>query len=375
MDFATSCISNLNAHYDTLLDTDIKFLYFMADDLAKGIFKPKMRQVFKKWRTDDETFYLIHGINGRNSWNAHVYRETILKHFVRIVDSVSSPAGTAPLIYDVELLQDDAGDVNHGDHITFGITRQRAAGTALLLTHRTSYIDDAGDFNFRRETCECNFVLTQDTAASVVESKRSFLDTKCGRTPGTMDTMGSVYVTVDSTVIHALATTAVLGHPMTGGGGRSHCAETRRYYTYKGRRRLIRRGDNCRYIDCGNGRRKVVQRGGAYHGVTFMSDAFVTFLAEKLFKEVQRTQPWLESVRLMYDELDELGEGSNRYIVVAYEFDVKRNVFFIAAHDALVACYVENLPTSAASAVTPEERHVHGRFMASAAAMVRAIAT
>lgn len=131
--FGTQCIERLETYYNNLDDTNIKFLFFLADDLQR----PKMKCVFKKWNVGGYTFYLTEGLqNGRNGWYVHIYEESLLKYFVRI--STPSTYG----IHNVTIQEQSAsGDVNHGDHITFGVVRQRVTSNALLLTHLTRYID------------------------------------------------------------------------------------------------------------------------------------------------------------------------------------------------------------------------------------------
>ncbi len=349
-------INNVKALYSGLPNTDIKFLFFYANDLSQ----PKVRSVFKRWTVGRETFYVIEGLqSGPNAFYMYVYKESIMKYFVSIRPTVGS---SSPIIEDaVVLASGDDGKVNHGDHVTVGILRQRTSGQALFATHSTKYIDDAGDFNFRREIAECNVLLS---ASSKDYDVATFAAQRCGRIPESRDTMDYIY---DTAHVHALYQISQAAHGIHTGGGKSN-EPKRRYHVHKGKRYLVRRGKNCRFIDCGRYRKVVIQRGGSYHGVTFMSDAFIAFLVEHVVKRVQSAMPYLEAACIIYDELEDICEGASEHIVMVYEFAHWRNVFYLKAHDALVACYVESAPQEAV--ITPEERQTHDAFKRSVASLV-----
>lgn len=360
MDFATQCIANIKAFHDGLPDTDIKFLFFLATDLSR----PKVKTVFKRFVVDKQTFYVMEGIqNGKNSFHLYLYKESVLKYFVRVRPLLSASAEHDATI----LASGDDGEANHGDHVTFGITRQKVPDRALLYTHHTRHIDDCGDFNFRRDVAGCNVLVTPE---SKDDDLAAFGSLRCGRSPATTsDTMGSVY---DAAHVHALYELSRIAHGVQSGGGAA--SAKRRYHVHKGRRYLVRRGKNCRYIESvasGKGKRVVIQRGGSYNGVTFMSDAFVAFLVDNIIRKVQTAMDCLEAASIFYDELDETCEGASEHIVMVYEYAQHRNVFYVRAHDALVACYVESAPVDAV--VTSEERRTHDAFKRAVASVVQTV--
>jgi hypothetical protein len=363
MEFANSCIANAKAFYNEMPDTDIKFLFFFANDLSQ----PKIRSVFRRWNVEGDTFYVIEGLqSGRNAFYMYIYKESIMKYFVRVRPLLTSSIDDAAI-----LASSDKGDVNHGDHVTAGIRRQRTPGQALFSTHSTKYVDDVGDFNFSRHIAECNVLLTASTKDHDVTT---FGAQRCEmRVPESRDTMGYIY---DSSHVHALHQLSQAAQGVhTGGGNRNE--PKRRYHVHKGKRYLVRRGKDCRFIDCrrkqsgSTKKRVIIQRGGAYNGVTFMSDAFIAFLVEHVVKQVQVAMPYLEAACIIYDELDDLCEGASEHIVMVYEFAHWRNVFYLKAHDALVSCYVETAPQGAI--VTPEERQTHDAFKRSVASLVQTV--
>ena len=346
-DFGQQCINNLKSFYENQTNTEIKFMFFLASDLSK----PKIKDVFKRWTIGKNTYFLIKGLQtGRNAWYVHIYEESRLKYFVKITKPYSNS------LYDVKIIHTKAdSDVNHGDHVTFGITRQKLPSNALVLTHWTEYIDDSGDFNFRREASQCNFIVNEKNIHSLLDDPSSFKNKRCERTPGTME---SNYTSNQLQLLYNLSRIAT---GIQAGGG-CVAKEKRKYHTCKGKRYLIRKGMNCRYINRGYNK-IIVQKGGEYNGVTFMSDVFIKFMVEHLIKKVQKTKPFLEAVQIIYDEFNELGDDANDYIVIVYEFEQSRTVFYLKAQDAFVSCYVETKThEDPMFAINPEERQIYDVF-------------
>jgi hypothetical protein len=76
-----------------------------------------------------------------------------------------------------------------------------------------------------------------------------------------------------------------------------------------------------------------------YKGATFMSDAFSTFLSNKIFKPISSARPDLKSVGVVFDEHNEVSDNGSSKIVFNFEFDTERRVFAVDSEVALVACY------------------------------------
>lgn len=120
----------------------IRFLYFNASDMTQ----PKMKDTFRKFMVDSTNCYII---GGKDKNYLYVYNESTIKYLV----NVKLKTG---LVYDVDILNSGPQyDVNHGDHIDFGIIRL-ISNDIIVKTHKTVYTN-LGNFVFDRSFQVCNF--------------------------------------------------------------------------------------------------------------------------------------------------------------------------------------------------------------------------
>lgn len=140
--------------------SSVKFLYFNASNLKQ----PKMRDTFRKFTVDSTNCYII---NGKEKNYFYVYTESVIKYLVNI----KLKSG---LVYDVDIVNSGSQyDVNHGDHIDFGVIKTRE-NLIIVKTHKTLYTD-LGNFVFDRSGPECNFIFDQTKCLN----EKCFDTTKC----------------------------------------------------------------------------------------------------------------------------------------------------------------------------------------------------
>jgi hypothetical protein len=120
------------------------------------------------------------------------------------------------------------------------------------------------------------------------------------------------------------------------------------------------------------------QRGGVstfqYKGIKAFSEYFLAFIMDTLLTRVAQLRDDLESVTLIYDEINELGAGNHKHFIVMYDFDadgtddfVKRNVFSVNTKQALMACFVH---AHGQSGVTLAEKKAYDAFMGLAGSLL-----
>ena len=172
----TQCIQNLTSFINKINFKKINFLYFNANDLSK----PKMKDTFKLLpdKFNNEEFYIINGFH-KNYW--YIYKESVIKYLVNII--------TSGPIYDVSILNvGNQYDVNHGDHLDFGLINLRS-NDIVIKTHKTIYID-LGGFTFDRNTPECNFLLKNINITNFEKTECIKIDnTVCGIIKNTYDSI------------------------------------------------------------------------------------------------------------------------------------------------------------------------------------------
>lgn len=137
-------VQNLTLWNNVLDLSSIKFMYFHASDLRT----PKVRTAFKKFGLKGRNYYVTNG-EANNYW--YIYEESVVKYLANL-----RPTSDAE-VFDADILS-EGGDINHGNHIDFSITRLRDQ-SALIKTHKTVYTD-IGNYVFDRSVQECNFVFT-----------------------------------------------------------------------------------------------------------------------------------------------------------------------------------------------------------------------
>ena len=135
--------------------TNIKFMFFNANDLKQ----PKMKDTFKLFSIDNKNCYIINGEHN-NYW--YIYYETNIQYLVNIIGQ--SIGNNNCIIYNIDLVEQGSTvnhDVNHGNHIDFGLIKLRS-GNTVVKTHKTIYTD-LGNLVFDRDTPTCNFIFKVDT--------------------------------------------------------------------------------------------------------------------------------------------------------------------------------------------------------------------
>jgi hypothetical protein len=153
---------------------------------------------------------------------------------------------------------------------------------------------------------------------------------------------------------------------MSGGG------DTCKRILYKGRERIVHTGKRGgKYVMY---KKNTPKRGGAtpkqYKGISIFSDMFVNFLSTTLFARVKSlTHETLETITMIYDEMDELGVArANDYIVILYDFmDLgDRNIFYLKTDLALAACYAFDVvakdPVRGVASLLPNELECYREF-------------
>ena len=186
-------IQSLTSWINKLPLTSIKFMYFNASNLTT----PKVKTAFKQFQIESDNYYITEGIT-RNFW--YIYYESILKYLVQL----KLPIDTNCLIYDVDIIANignsEIHDVNHGDHIDFGILRLKD-GSAVVKTHKTVYSDILGDFKFDRTADRvCNFVFKKEYLSNFDNIKAEYKDGTNG------SIIKNIYIEKDLNIIKHLCT-------------------------------------------------------------------------------------------------------------------------------------------------------------------------
>lgn len=356
-------VQNVNDFYNALPTSNIHFLYFLKSDLSKPIVKDSFKSVIVASKCK---MYLLHGETLDSLNNAcffYAYQESKLKYLVTVMSREPAPRGQA--LYRVVIqAQVDAVSpplkrttvkkgneiiANHGDHLDIGITANRVG--ILISTHHTQYTDTFGDFHFTRSAPECNFLLNE---AHIREGMDPFFDkTVCHeykepvgivktRIPD-MCHRGTLY-TICGAMISPHLTNMTLKQAVLVGG----------------RRRNVKTGKNGGKYVIVKGKKKYLRHRGGAGGITFIS----TFLAQTMFARVADTRPGLESITVLFDEMNELGSNGNKHIVILYDFvGGSRDIFYLDAAMALTASYVSQYPENDTSNVTIHQREQYTRYM------------
>lgn len=362
-----SCISNLNKLISGLESTDVKFLFFLASNLDE----PKVRTSLKRWFINDQEFFIMYGLDKAH---VYVYRKSELTVLVEFADQTKAPkpgsflSPSASLknafnsFQDVTILDPYSGDVNVGNHVDFGIIRQRKkpgenTEKILIKSHYTSYTN-LDLVPVTRNEDRCNFVVKDQNFNDYDE----FCKTGCESTYGAkLGEIHNVYLNPeDRLVVFHLCKTAFYGL-VTGGSAT-------KYMTYRGRKYRVRKGKRGgEYIQLSGNLKKYIkntkrQAGGApltYGGISFMTDTFVQYLSENIIQPVGHLRPYdLISVKVFFDEKNELSPNGNRNIVVIYDFDYSSsNIFYIDTIMLLTACYADTTIKNNPSVIlSPEEQ-------------------
>lgn len=278
-----SCIHNLDTLMTNLETSDVKFLFFFASKLDE----PKVRTSLKRWHINDNEFYIMYGLDKAN---VYVYRKSELTVLVDAFDSFT--------------------EVITCNHVDFGIVRHRnrpdeTMDKILIKSNYTSY-SNLDIVPATRNEDHCNFIVKDQNFNDFDE----FCKTACESTYGAkLGELHNVYPDPrDRLVVFSLCRAAFYG--CVGGGG---------------------------------ARANSVGAPLTYGGVSFMTDTFVRYVSENLIQPVEQLRPYdLISVKVFFDEGNELSHRGNRNIIVIYDFDrSSSNIFYIDTLMLLTACYAE----------------------------------
>jgi hypothetical protein len=238
-------------------------------------------------------------MQGETKNNVYVYQESVLKYIV------TSNAQNNVTIKKRTL----EGDINHGDHIDYGIIRKRD-GSIIVKVHYTVYHDYSGDFNFSRSCEDCNFTL-KDTMVNLTNLNQIQCEDKNGPTQFKMIQKYPRFSERD--IIHRL--TLILLGKSSGGGSR------KQLYKFD----------------------KLQKGGMGYKSITFFTDKFISFLSKSLFVPIFNIRPDLCTIQILFDELDDVCIGGSTSIIILYDFrDHVRNIFSIDSKMMIVACYADD---------------------------------
>jgi hypothetical protein len=73
-----------------------------------------------------------------------------------------------------------------------------------------------------------------------------------------------------------------------------------------------------------------------------MGDTFIGFLRDMVLKKVAEAREDLNTIRIIFDELNVLGDNTNEHIVLLYDFhDGLRHIFYLKTTVMLKACYAQ----------------------------------
>lgn len=319
-------LSNIQQFYSNLQTTHVKFLFFYANNLTQ----PKMKDEFKIF---PRLKCFIASGETSNAW--HIYQETVLKY---ILTNLRISKRNPVTIYNVDIVSTNpGGDTNHGDHLTFCIIRTRS-DDVIVKTHMTIY-RDTGNFVFDRTEYPCNFTFVPNKSMNIE-------DAHCERMDGSLssETIGSSFPILQTNVVRRMCK-AMLGHVSIGG----------------------RKKKKVKSIKGGN-------KGGAYKSISFLSDTFMGFLSDKVFRPLKEVREDLATIQVIFDENNYFGDSANDFIVCLYDFGTtslyERSIFYIDTVIALKACYAEHVGVAVA---TKDEWDCLKAFKSSLPEMVRQV--
>jgi hypothetical protein len=340
---------NLTNFYNNCHDTNIKFLFYYASDLQT----PIVRTRFKHLKLNNTTYYIV---EGNSIQYIYIYRQSDLKLLVQYKPINGVPANPnvgTDIEYIVEKVIDMSlpptqYDVNLGNHLTYGIRRQRDQDT-LFEVHATSYFDVDQPIAYRTQV-DCNFKASHVT--NLLDNLANFQTYNCllrGR-PSTLYSCKDVLDNEEkqivfelTRVVHGLSTNMIFS-----GGKRYKCFTGKRGGQYtKSKGKKV-------YLSTKN------KKGGTqsieYKGFSFLSGPVMQFIQDMILKKVKDALSSLNCVQIIYDEANELNPSGVENAVFVYDFEQMhgRQIFFIDMKTLLVAAYA-NTRVLANQTVTIEE--------------------
>lgn len=329
-------MDNLSTFINNLEKTSIKFLYYNASDLSK----PKVRDVFSKWKLDNQHLYIIPGAS-RNY--CYVYQESPLKllieydHGPNAAPNIANVGAPLKSAYDVKVKGEtfdgiNPYSVNIGNHVDYCFKRQRD-NDPLFETHKTSY-SGWDQEEASRSTKECNFKLSTFLH---VNSLSTFRDITClNEVP--QKRCRDIYDPLELNAIFQLTRICIgITQNIYHAGKPYKCRKDK-----KGKSYIM---CNRKKVYLTHITKPIKQSGGgmSYKGLTFFSDSVLTFIQKTFFYKIVQSRIDINSIKIIYDEMNELHVNGNQHVVFLYEYaDLKSfNLFFIDMKTLLTATYAD----------------------------------
>lgn len=296
--------------------TNVRYLFFRP---MNGKLVPEINDSLRVWNVRDTTLFVT---SNKDAW-LYVYQPTTIKYLVTqhvehgliITDKISTD------IEDVIDAETKKRIVNHGDHLTASLLLTRTQ-ELFLKTHKTMY-EEKMDPPFEFERTELYCVVQLDP-----ENIRISPSSQCyvrGQEPNPYDTLQMIYRS-DPILVDAVQQVAkVLNGKVKGG--------TRQPIIHTGPR-------NGKYIIV-NSKKKYMTGGNpfAYKTISF-NDTFIAFIKQHIIDKVYRHRTDVISVRMIYDERNDLHRNANKYIVILYDLENDAmQLYYIDARKAMMACF------------------------------------
>lgn len=329
LDFLTAKM-NLAGFIQSLPQSNVKFLFFLARNLAQPMVCDSLRSVDVR----GNRFYLAPGITDEY---CYAYSKGFIQYVVTPVVTVappSPPSGSRPRAFNVTINSSGPAPLpsvlpprilaEHGRHLDFGILRNRMSGI-VIKSHVTNYTELFDGTGFTRSMNECNFRFSN--ASLLLGTRDEFGGCLCETAP-VRTTLADVYDDAHSDMLRLLCS-KVAGIGFSGGGWK----------------RARGKQNN----------RPNMHRGGAIPS-PFLTPGFVDFVSRRLLQRIATIRPDLETVRVLYDDADEMAVGSSANIVVWYDFE--HNLSSMFQIDAVTAfeAYAATAPPSNTNTMTAEDR-------------------
>lgn len=286
---------NLEALLSQLPTTNAKVVYWHASSLDEPHMCTHLRQL--------DRFYIVEGFSTNY---IYMYRCNDIKMMVKVKPSPKAFNSVGVVRKAVEYFEiDDNGDAQLGNHIDYSFSRIKNSKDLLLKIHDTTY--DSVIFPHADRTVNaCNTVLSYDDKMT-----SSFSQRPCESLRGlTGAKMGGTFSEDQINIIDKVSKALKFG-PST--------------------------------IKMSSVKQK--QEGGvqptSYKGITFMTDGFLSFLSNSIFAKVAEAEPGLSDITLLYDEFNHLAPNANKQILIIYDFNGPRSLFYIDTITAFAACYAD----------------------------------
>ena len=271
----TNFIKDLDSTY-------IQIIYFVPDETEDKL-KVVSKNVLNRWNRKDGVCYVSPG--NTPGW-CYVY----LREYLGSVVTIGEKAGYV------------------GNHLTFGL---RASQERIVMRlHDTSYsVNDTPPNEYDRSVEECNIYL-EGEAEKVIP-----LDRVCVHKY--QFTLEKVFASVRKRAVIQDISRVYYGT-----------------YSYHGGTSLVHTGKKGGHYILEGGRKRYLGRGGTI----LLEEGFIDFMRQYVLEPVMAVRKDLIGVKVLYDERNELGRNSSKYIVVMYELvDIGMHLYLVDSRKAFCA--------------------------------------